>query len=154
MKKIIALITGLLLLFTLSSCTQPEAPELTTDGEELTSSAEDATASLPAAYEEDATIGEGEAAVTLKVITDEKTYTFTILTDKTNLGEALKESGIVEGEDGPYGLYIKKVNGICAVYEEDNTYWSLSVNGEAAVTGADGITINSADTYELTKVKA
>ena len=153
MKKIIALITGILMLLILASCTEPETPELTTQDEQVTSS-EETTALLPVSYEDDATIGEGENAVTLKVITDEKTYNFTILTNKTNLGDAFRESGIVEGEQGPYGLYIKKVNGISAVYEEDNTYWSLSVNGEAAVTGADGITIEAGAVYELTKLKA
>lgn len=153
MKKITALFLSLIFIISFAACSDvTESPE----NESTTLNSEETTVSEDSAeiYEEDTTIGEGKTALSLKVITEDKTLSFTIMTDKTVLGDALTESGIVEGEEGPYGLYIKKVNGISAVYETDGAYWSLSVNGETAITGADGIEIDPAATYELTKTKS
>lgn len=94
-------------------------------------------------------IGKGSIFFLLDVVTEDSTLMYEIHTDSTCLGDALIESGLVEGEEGPYGLYIKRVCGISAVFEEDNAYWGLNVNGESAATGADGITLLGGDTIEL-----
>lgn len=60
-----------------------------------------------------------------------------IETDEKTVGAALIKQGIVEGEDGPYGLYIKSVNGITADYDVDGTYWAFYVNGQYASKSAD-----------------
>ena len=78
---------------------------------------------------------------------------FTIKTDKENLGDALIEHNLVEGEQGAYGLYIKKVNGITADYDVDKHYWSISKDGTALMTGADGETIVGGEHYEITRAK-
>ena len=106
-----------------------------------------------ATYTEDTSLGEGELTYTLKVIVGERIVTFTIKTDEDNLGEALRKSGIVEGEEGPYGLYIKKVNGIYADSDTNGAFWALSSNGEATLSGADGITLEDGGCYELTYSK-
>ena len=106
-----------------------------------------------ATYTEDTSLGEGSITYTLKVVVGDRTVTFTIKTDEDNLGAALRKSGIVEGDDGPYGLYIKKVNGIVADYDVNGAYWALSINGEAASTGADGISLKNGGCYELTYSK-
>ncbi len=72
---------------------------------------------------------------------------FTINTTKTYVGEALMEEGLIEGEEGPYGLYVKEVNGIEAIYENDGTYWSFYINGEYAMTGVDATEIEDGATY-------
>ena len=70
------------------------------------------------------------------VVDKEGTETsFEIHTDKKMVGEALQECGLLEGEDGPYGLYVKTVNGITADYDVDQTYWAFYINGEYAMTG-------------------
>ena len=89
----------------------------------------------------------------------EKTFTFTVVTldgnetseeittDKQYVGEALIDQGIIEGENGDYGLYVKKVNGIVADYEVDGTYWAFYINGEYAMTGVDKTEIKNGETY-------
>lgn len=73
--------------------------------------------------------------------------TFTIQTDKETVGEALLDEGLIEGENGAYGLYVQKVNGEEAIYENDGTYWSFYVNNEYAMTGVDTTTVEDGATY-------
>ena len=75
--------------------------------------------------------------------------TFNISTDKTTVGEALLAEGLIEGEAGAYGLYVKKVNGIVADYEIDQTYWAFYINGEYAFTGVDATPIEDGTTYSF-----
>lgn len=74
---------------------------------------------------------------------------FRIHTDKTVVGDALTELGLVEGEEGQYGLYVKKVNGITADYDKDSSYWAFYVNGEMAMQGVDMTQITPGDTYSF-----
>ena len=149
MKKISIAVLCLIFTLLFASCGIAELPETVSSAEEGTSIQDEALSSGEI-YSEDTTIGEGTSTVYVSVITEEKTVKLTIKTDALTLGEALTTSGLVEGENGPYGLYIKKVNGISAVYETDNAYWSLSENGVASVTGADAIEITDGAQYELT----
>ena len=102
-----------------------------------------------AVYIEDKEIGEGETTFTLKVEALDKTVVFTVSTNADTVGEALLENKIIEGEDGQYGLYIKKVNGILADYDVNQRYWAFYVNGEYAMTGVDTTEINTDDIYSL-----
>ena len=139
MKRLFIFSVAVFMLLAFSACgIVSEKTEVTTEN---TSSA--------VLFDEDATVGSGERQVNVIVTTPEKTYSFTILTDATILGEALVESGLADGEEGPYGLYITSVNGIQAIYEVDNSYWALSVDGEAASTGADSVSIEDGRAYEL-----
>lgn len=106
-----------------------------------------------ATYTTDTEIGEGDTTFYLDVIVGENKVTFTIDTDETILADALTGSGIVSGDDGPYGLYIKVVNGITADYDVDASYWSLTVGGEYSMVGASDITITDGAHYELTYSK-
>lgn len=95
----------------------------------------------------------------------EKTFTFTVVTldgnetskeistDKQYVGEALLEQGIIEGENGDYGLYVKKVNGIVADYDIDQTYWAFYINGEYAMTGVDQTEVVDGETYTFKQEK-
>ena len=71
----------------------------------------------------------------------------TIHTDKTTVGEALLELGVIAGEDGQYGLYVKEVIGIEADYDKDGVYWAFYVNGEYAMTGVDQTEIVDGEAY-------
>lgn len=94
--------------------------------------------------------GEGETVFYFNVIDKDGNETkFEIHTDKETVGDALLELGLIEGEDGPYGLYVKKVNGILADYDVDQTYWALLINGDYALTGVDTTKITAGATYTL-----
>lgn len=73
-----------------------------------------------------------------------------IKTTADNLGDALVSSGLVEDNQGDYGLYILTVNGETADYNVDQSYWSLSKDGEALMTGASSTPIADGEHYELT----
>ena len=98
-------------------------------------------------------MGKGEKTVTVDVTAEDKTVTFTIHTNKEILGEALAEHGLVEGEPGAYGLYVKKVNGITADYDVNQTYWGFNKDGESLMTGADGEEIKGGERYEIVYTK-
>lgn len=80
---------------------------------------------------------------------DGKETSFSISTDKATVGDALLEEGLIEGENGAYGLYVKKVNGIVADYDIDKTYWAFYINGEYAMSGVDATEIVEGATYSF-----
>ena len=102
-----------------------------------------------ATYLEDTTLGEGKTTVSVEVKAGEHSITFTIRTDRTILGDALTDHNLIEGENGAYGLYVKKVNGITADYDVDQSYWGFYKNGEYLMTGVDTTTIADGEHYEL-----
>ncbi len=106
-----------------------------------------------ALYRSDKSFGEGKKVIEVEVKANDSSVVFTIKTDKATLGEALIENNLVEGEQGAYGLYIKKVNGITADYDIDKHYWSLSKNGTALMTGADLENISGGEHYEIVRTK-
>ena len=92
----------------------------------------------------------GSKTITVTVVHgDGSTKDFTYHTDEEYLGAVLLAEGLAEGEEGPYGLYIKVVDGEKAVYEEDNAYWSLYIGEEAALTGADQTPVTDGGIYKL-----
>ena len=106
-----------------------------------------------AKYTENVTLGEGAKTVTVDVIADNKTVTFTIMTDKNTVGDALVEHGLLEGEEGDFGLYVKKVNGMEADFDKDQTYWAFYINGEYAMVGVDMTEIVDGSIYRLVRTK-
>lgn len=76
-------------------------------------------------------------------------YKFSISTDKTYVGEALEELGLLEGSEGEFGLYVNKVNGIYAQYEVTGTYWAFYVDGAYASAGIDMTEIAENTAYEM-----
>lgn len=95
-------------------------------------------------------LGEGETSFLFTVTDgDGKETAFEIHTNKTLVGEALQELGLIEGEEGQYGLYVKKVNGITADYDSTGTYWAFYINGEMAPTGVDMTEIVAGESYSF-----
>ena len=96
------------------------------------------------------TVGEGAVSFPLSIVDkDGNEINITVNTGKETVGEALMELGIIEGEDGPYGLYMTHVNGIPAIYEEDGSYWAFYINGEYAMTGIELTPIADGEAYML-----
>lgn len=106
-----------------------------------------------ARYTEDTTLGEGAKTVTVKVEAGERSVTLTVKTDENILGDALFALGLVEGEEGQYGLYVKKVNGITADYDVDGHYWGFYKNGEYMMTGIDMTEFADGECFELVREK-
>ena len=106
-----------------------------------------------ALYTENTTLGEGAKTITVEVTAEEKTVVFTVKTDATTVGEALMGVNLLAGEEGPYGLYIKSVNGIVADFDVDQTYWAFNIGGEYAMTGVDQTDITEGTVYQLVRTK-
>ncbi len=105
-------------------------------------------------YSQDTELGEGAKTVQVAVYSSgDHHITFTIHTDAKTLGEALVAHKLVEGEQGDYGLYVKKVNGLLADADVDGYYWGLYKNGEMMMTGVDGVVIADGEHYELKREK-
>ena len=92
--------------------------------------------------------GEGATVFYFNVADKEgNTTKFEIHTDATVVGDALLALGLIAGEDGDYGLYVKTVNGITADYDVDGTYWAFYVGDDYGMTGVDLTEITPGATY-------
>lgn len=138
MKRILALTLTLLLACSLASCA-------------LFGGEKDVWAD--AVYTEDTTLGEGAKSVPVELEVKEHLITFTIKTDREILGDALLDVGLISGEEGAYGLYVKVVNGMTADYDKDQRYWSLLIDGEYAMSGVDATEIVQGTVYRLVYAK-
>lgn len=100
-------------------------------------------------------LGEGETVFMFSVFDkDGKETAYEIHTDKTIVGEALQELGLLEGEEGAYGLYVTVVNGIRADYDKDGVYWAFYIDGEYAMSGVDVTEIEVGKSYTFKVEKA
>lgn len=98
--------------------------------------------------DESRVVGEGDTTFMFTVADEEgNEESFEVHTDKTTVGDALQECGLISGEEGEYGLYVKEVGGITADYDKDGTYWAFYINDEYASTGVDSTDITEGDTY-------
>lgn len=163
MKKSIRIVSSLLVLlilcFALVSCdkesqkTTQETPENVTQTQTEKESSEESISRegvwKNAQYVKNTAIGEGKTKFEFIVTADGKSVKFDVSTDKENLAEALLDLKLIEGEDGAYGLYVKKVNGITADYDVDQSWWGLNVNGESSMSGASGVTVEASARYEF-----
>ena len=140
MKKLVSVLLVLISLISFAGCT-------TSEGVEKTGLWENAV------YLENQTFGEGKNTVTVEVKAEEQSVTFTVKTDEETVGAALLEHKLIDGDNSEYGLYVKKVNGIVADYDVDQSYWGFSKNGEYMMTGVDGTAIADGEVYELTYTK-
>ena len=102
-----------------------------------------------ATHRRDVTFGDGATTVQLEVKVEDQSVTFTIKTDKEILGDALLEHGLISGEEGPYGLYVKEVNGMTADYDTDGLYWAFYQGGAYMLTGVDSTPISGGEAFEI-----
>ncbi|MBR5268608.1 MAG: DUF4430 domain-containing protein [Lachnospiraceae bacterium] len=109
--------------------------------------AEETTASSTA---EVTVLGEGSKQFQFGVVDLEKNETwFEIHTDEETVGAALLKLELIIGEEGPYGLYVKEVNGISADYDKDKVYWAFYVNDDYGATGVDMTEIEEGTVYSF-----
>lgn len=132
MKKIIPLLLVFVMAFSLAACG--------------TAQTGDGTITM----DDGKTYGEGANEFTFEVVDAEGTkITATIKTDKTTVGEALEELGLIAGHDTEYGLYIDTVNGTTLSWDTDKMYWGFYIDGEYALTGVDATDIVAGSTYTI-----
>lgn len=111
-------------------------------------------ACAPAKEEQDETTG-GDTGKTLASFTvvvvhkDGTEKTFTYETDEEFVGPVLQKAGLIQGNDGQYGLEITHVDGEKAVYAEDNAYWAVYEGDEYAMQGIDTTPVVDGKTYKL-----
>ena len=74
---------------------------------------------------------------------------FTYHTGAAYLGEMLADEELVQGEQGPYGLFITTVDGETA-QDSLNQWWCVTKSGERVDTGVDATPIADGDHFELT----
>ena len=78
----------------------------------------------------------GEKHLTVEVVHgDGSVREFALDTDEACLGPALVAGGVVEDNQGPYGLYILTADGETA-REAAQEWWRITRDGEAVNTGA------------------
>ncbi|MBP3686402.1 MAG: DUF4430 domain-containing protein [Clostridia bacterium] len=143
----ILLIAASALCLTSCQSTTPETPQ---SGDQSTQT--------PTQNEEAATPDEDDDAIVIKGVGD-KSFSFTVVdgegnetlytikTDKTTVGDALLELGLIEGDESEYWLYVKKVDGISADFEANGTYWAFYVGGEYALSSVDTTEITDGASY-------
>ena len=113
---------------------KPEAQEISTEAAEV--------------------LGEGAKTFDFTVLDGEGNESaYIIKTDKKTVGEALMELGLIEGDEGPYGLYVKSVCGKHYDYDKDGKYWAFFIDGEYAVTGVDTTTVEEGKVYSFQAVE-
>jgi len=99
---------------------------------------------------EEIELGQGETSFDFLVLDADGNETkFLIKTDKKIVGEALQELDLIAGEEGPYGLYVKTVNGITYDYDNDGKYWAFYVDGKSAPVGVDSTEITEGSVYSF-----
>lgn len=99
-------------------------------------------------------IGQGANSFTFVVSDKEGKETwYAVSTDKTTVGEALVELKLIDGEEGPYGIYVKSVNGTILDYNTDGMYWAFYIGEEMSPTGADMTDIVNGTVYRFVATK-
>lgn len=95
-------------------------------------------------------VGEGATAFDFTVVKPDGTSAaYEVHTDETTVGAALIACGLIAGEDGDYGLYVKTVDGVTLDYDKDKMYWAFYENDAYAVAGVDKTAIADGVTYSM-----
>ena len=74
--------------------------------------------------------------------------------NEKTVGEALKNEGLISGEEGQYGLMVDTVDGQKYDYNKDGAYWAFYVNGAYANSGVDTTPIKDGEIYSFVATKA
>lgn len=92
----------------------------------------------------------GSKNLTIQVIHgDLSSRSFEITTNAEYLADALTETVIAQGEEGPYGLFILSADGETAD-AANQEWWCITRNGASLTTGASETPVADDETYELT----
>lgn len=134
MKKTTAFLLCILMIFSLASCKKDEEKTVEKTQNDFVE------------YE---IKGEGVNDFYLDIIFESKEKHYEIKTNETTVGAALESLKIIEGEEGPYGMYISSVEGEKHVYEDGGKYWAFYVNDKYSEKSVDQTGIQNGETYSL-----
>lgn len=131
------------------SCDKKDGGEETTGVTELQTEAQASTDENDAEENRPANaVGVGNKSFVFTVtFVDGTSKEYTVYTDKTTVGEALLDTGLIAGEDSQYGLYVKTVDGVTLDYNTDGKYWAFYVDGKYATAGVDSTAIEAGKVY-------
>ena len=156
-KKSFALVLALVLALGMTACGNGESSSSETASSAVSSEVSSEAVSSEAASSEVASseaAGEEETAgsktITLTVVHGDGTSNdITVSTDAENLRDALEAEGLIDGEDGPYGMFVQTVDGETAD-DGEQEWWCLTKGGEMWNYGVDDTEIADGDVYEFT----
>ena len=93
---------------------------------------------------------QGSKEITVVVVHKDGTEkTFTYRTDEEYLDKVLVSEGLMEGHEDQYGMVIDKVDGEVAIWDQDQAYWSLYIDGTYATTGVSATPVYDGTIYKL-----
>ena len=135
MKKCLSLIACIVLIAAMALCTIGCSNGETTEQPDI--------AQLPAQK-----IGEGDTVFYFVAVDLEGVSTkYEVHTSETKVGAALTSLGLISGDMGEYGLYVKTVNGVTLDWDTHGKYWALYIGEEYGLTGVDQVDIVPGTTY-------
>ena len=97
-----------------------------------------------ATYTKDATVGGGSKEVKIDILAGDQTVTLTVKTDKSTLGEALYEQGLINDPS-----FFDTLNGIKADWNKDQVYWKFCKGDETMMVGVNDIEISGGEHYKF-----
>lgn len=93
-------------------------------------------------------IGEGKTQFSFTVVHKDGTEkVYSIKTDEQTVGAALVKEGLISGDEGQYGLYVKTVDGETVDYDTDKMFWAFYINDKMASAGVDQAKITAGESY-------
>jgi hypothetical protein len=128
MKKLVSILLVLVLALSLAACAKAPTPTQVTEPSGQT---------------------EATLTFTFRMVNGETVEEKTVTTTKAKAGEALLEQGLIQGEEGPYGLYVKTVLDVTLDYDKDGAWWGVYVNGESSLVGVDSVVLEEGMIVEL-----
>ena len=128
MKKLVSILLVLVLALSLAACAKAPTPTQVTEPSGQT---------------------EATLTFTFRMVNGETVEEKTVTTTRAKAGEALLEQGLIQGEEGPYGLYVKTVLDVTLDYDKDGAWWGVYVNGESSLVGVDSVVLEEGMIVEL-----
>lgn len=140
MKKFLALMLAVLLVASLAACSFSK---------KVSDSVEKGLENA-GVLEESPEPNTGKATFTVIVVYQDGTEKeFSYTTEEAYVGPVLMAEGLLQGNEGPYGLEITHVDGVQAIYDTDKAYWAVYEGDQYAMQGIDTTPVVDGATYKL-----
>ena len=101
-----------------------------------------------ATYPSDVSLGTGKTTVTIDIQLADFTTTITLKTDKSTLGDAMFEHGLINDPS-----FFDTLNGIKADWDKDNAYWAFYEGENMMMVGVNDTKIENGDHYRFVYTK-
>lgn len=150
MKRItltlLAVLLAIICVFSIVGCenTEDTTAETLAEGEVLEATGLWRTAK----YLSNTEIGEGNKTVTFTVEAEGKSLTVTLKTDKSTLGEAMFEQGLIND-----AVFFNVLIGIEASWEKDQAYWAFYEGETMMPHGVNDEKIDGGESYRFVYTK-